>query len=115
MAERKIAGGYRLSPASLARVGYLRPLRARRPFASGSFLRLEVVIVGVDEGLNVLSHREQSKPLLLVQGHGESAHAVDGKRALLADLHSVLGVAGLSKALVFGSQPLNLGLLIIGH
>jgi len=115
MVERKIAGGYQLSPTSLTRGGCVSTLRALLALASGSFLRLEVVIVGLDEGLNVLSHREKSKPLLLVQGYGESAHPVDGQSALLADLHSGLGVAGLSKALVFGSQAVNLGLLIIGH
>src|ERR1700751_1844380 len=99
-------------PSQTGRTDSGRTWRALLPLASGSFLRLEVVIVGLDEGLNVLSHREKSKPLLFVQGHGESAHPVDGQGALLADLHSEFGVAGLSQALVFGSQALNLGLLI---
>src|SRR5262252_4762806 len=100
----KISDGYRHRPASLRGGGRFSEQRAPIPVARGSFLGLEIAIVGFNEGLNVLSHREKSQPLLFVQGHGKSAHPVDGESALLADLHSILCVAGLSKALVFSSQ-----------
>src|ERR1700683_5681264 len=100
--------------ASMRRGSRVSRQRARIALARGSFLRLEVVIVGLDEGLDVLSHRENSQPLLLVQGHGKSAHPVDGQSALLADLHCKLGVPGVFEALVFGSQGLNLGFVFLG-
>src|SRR5215471_13879499 len=99
----KISDRYRLRPASLTGGGRFSVQRAPIPVARSSFLGLEVAIVGFNEGLTVLSHREKSQPLLFVQGHGKSAHPVDGKSALLADLHSEPGVPSSLEPLVFGS------------
>jgi len=67
MRERgRTSDGYRLRPDSLTRGGRFSEQCALIPVARGSFLGLEVVIVGFNEGLNVLSHREKSQPLLFV-------------------------------------------------
>ena len=59
--------------------------QGRNVFAGG-FLGLELGVVGLDEGAQVVGHVQELGPLLLVEGDGETSESVDGQGALLADL-----------------------------
>src|SRR5262249_18160934 len=62
------------------------PGGARTPCGLAGLLRLERRLVVPDEGADVVTHVEELRPLLLVEGDGEAPEAVDRDRALLADL-----------------------------
>src|SRR5205085_2691684 len=79
-------------------------------------LGLELVLVLLDERADFLRHPEQLRPLLLVQGHGKAAEAVDGHAALLADFDAAaLGGARL-QLFVLGAETLDFGFeIVVGH
>src|SRR5262249_62248836 len=53
---------------------------------STRFLGLQLGIVRLDEGADVVGHLEELGPLLLVEGDRKPAESVDGDPTLLADL-----------------------------
>src|SRR5439155_26925291 len=55
----------------------------RRGAASARLLGLQLGVVRLDEGADVVGHVEQLDPLLLVDGDGKTAVPVDGHVALL--------------------------------
>ncbi len=70
------------------------------------FFLLEQVVVFPDEFTDGIAHAEQLLPLLLIEGYGEAAQAVDRNRALLAHLQEKLTARPL-ESLVFRTQPLE--------
>src|SRR5512147_238974 len=81
-----------------------------------SALRLEALLVGLDEGANVVRHVEQLGPLLLVESHREAAEAVDRYAALFADLERHSSVGGALELRVLGPEALELcGHVIVRH
>jgi len=58
---------------------------------SSLLLGLEFAVVFADERLDLRSAGKNAKPLLLVEGDGETSHSVKGYCALLADLEAQPG------------------------
>src|SRR4030095_9070491 len=56
-----------------------------------SFLRFQLRFVRGNEGADLVRHVQEPQPLLLVESHGKAPHAVDGDRALFADLQADAG------------------------
>src|SRR5579859_520706 len=80
-----------------------------------SFLRLEVLVVGFDKGLDIVGHTEKSEPLFLVEGHGESAHPINREGTFLTDFHRELAATALLQGFILRAQALEFCLDIIGH
>jgi len=72
-------------------------------------LALQLRVVFGNERADLVGHREQFDPLLLVEGHREASEAIDRDAALLADLETRAACTAF-EALVFGLEPLELRL-----
>src|SRR5437867_1717858 len=86
-------------------------LRSRRepPAREDLLLGLQVRGVLVDEASDVVRHREQLQPLLLVERHREAAETVYGYAALLAHLQGRRGLRSAFEGFVLSLQAFELG------
>src|SRR5262245_16614407 len=76
----------------------------------------QLAVVRRDKFADVVGFVEQPQPLLLVERHRETAHAVDRQRALFAHLHAQAGRRAFLQRLVLLAQPFQLGLhRVVGH
>src|SRR5205085_965116 len=85
-----------------------------KPLAS--ILGLQLGIVLFHERADVIGHREQLRPLLLVQGHGKAAQPVYRYAALLAHAEARGAIASALELFVLGTQPVELSLhVFVAH
>src|SRR5215203_1729690 len=79
-------------------------------------LRFQLRLVVLDEGTNLVGHRQELCPLLFIQGDREASESIHGDAALLAHLQAHTASALALERFVLGLQPLQLGLeVLISH
>src|SRR3989449_5452424 len=97
----------------------LRSLTVRTPKVSGPlslWFRLQLGVVFLDERPNLVSHREELRPLLLVEGDRKAPEPVDGDASLLADFQAGAPPALGFQPLVFRLESFQFGLeIVVGH
>src|SRR5438876_276016 len=76
-------------------------------------LRLQLRLVGLDEGFDVLRHLEELEPLLFVERDREPAEAVERDAALVADPERRRPTSPTLQSLVLCPQALDLDLKVM--
>src|SRR6185295_10629578 len=84
-----------------------------RPRSLRLTLGLQLPLVLLDEGADVVRHVQQLLPLLFVERDREASQAIDGHRALLAHLHRDPAGPAVLQRLVLGLEALQLGLQLL--